>query len=207
MQSRETQITLVKWTNAGGQTKRANERSFVCRPPAWQRWRNVKSAFWPEFSSSSPSWFLKLPCTPSTRIRRILKTHIFICTYFYTDSCGLGFKPLWGAVLKRCGFGNRFYWFRVNESRFVFKFISFQKYPGNVEGTWMSYHDPKAARRQFCVSKLKAITSSWPLKRELHMNPKTKKQFFLHESAFCSHETSESAHRNRIFLKPLSRVV
>ena len=24
MQSRETQITMVKWTNAGGQTKRAN---------------------------------------------------------------------------------------------------------------------------------------------------------------------------------------
>ena len=29
MQSRETQITMVKWTNAGGQTKRAN----VYRPP------------------------------------------------------------------------------------------------------------------------------------------------------------------------------
>ena len=36
MQSRETQITMVKWTNAGGQTKRANERSFVYRPPAWR---------------------------------------------------------------------------------------------------------------------------------------------------------------------------
>ena len=43
MQSRETQITMVKWTNAGGQTKRANERSFVYRPPAWRRWRNVKT--------------------------------------------------------------------------------------------------------------------------------------------------------------------
>ena len=45
MQSRETQITMVKWTNAGGQTKRANERSFVCRPPAWRRWRNVKTTY------------------------------------------------------------------------------------------------------------------------------------------------------------------
>ena len=36
-QSRETQITIAKWTNAGGQTKRANERSFVYRPPAWRR--------------------------------------------------------------------------------------------------------------------------------------------------------------------------
>ena len=35
MQSRETQITMVKWTNAGGQTKWANERSFY-RPPAWK---------------------------------------------------------------------------------------------------------------------------------------------------------------------------
>ena len=43
MHPRETQITMVKWTNAGGQTKRANERSFVYRPPAWRRWRNVKT--------------------------------------------------------------------------------------------------------------------------------------------------------------------
>ena len=42
-QSRETQITMVKWTNAGGQTKRANERSFVYRPPPLRRWRNVKT--------------------------------------------------------------------------------------------------------------------------------------------------------------------
>ena len=45
MQSRGTQITMVKWTNAGGQTKRANERSFVYRPPAWRRWRNVKTTY------------------------------------------------------------------------------------------------------------------------------------------------------------------
>ena len=45
MQSRETQITMVKWTNAGGQTKRANERSFVYRPPAWRRWRHVKTTY------------------------------------------------------------------------------------------------------------------------------------------------------------------
>ena len=44
-QSRETQITVVKWTNAGGQTKQANERSFVYRPPAWRRWRNVKTTY------------------------------------------------------------------------------------------------------------------------------------------------------------------
>ena len=43
MRSRETQITMVQRTNAGGQTKRANERSFVYRPPAWRRWRNVKT--------------------------------------------------------------------------------------------------------------------------------------------------------------------
>ena len=43
MQSRETQITVVKWTNAGVQTKGANEPSFVDRPPAWRRWRNVKT--------------------------------------------------------------------------------------------------------------------------------------------------------------------
>ena len=36
---------MVKWTNAGGQTKRANERSFVYSPPAWRRWRNVKTTY------------------------------------------------------------------------------------------------------------------------------------------------------------------
>ena len=45
MQSRETQITMVKWTDAGGQTKRANERSFAYRPPVWRRWRNVKTTY------------------------------------------------------------------------------------------------------------------------------------------------------------------
>ena len=41
------------------------------------------------------------------------------------------------------------------------------------------------------------------------MNPdifQTAKFMFLCESAFRPHETSESAHRNGIFLKPLSRV-
>ena len=34
------------WTRTcGGQTKRANERSFVYRPPAWRRWRNVKTTY------------------------------------------------------------------------------------------------------------------------------------------------------------------
>ena len=45
MESRETQIAMVKWTNAGGQTKRANERSFVYRPPARRWWRNVKTTY------------------------------------------------------------------------------------------------------------------------------------------------------------------
>ena len=45
MQSRETQITMVKWTNAGGQTKGADEQSFVYRPPAWRLWRNVKTTY------------------------------------------------------------------------------------------------------------------------------------------------------------------
>ena len=31
--------------------------------------------------------------------------------------------------------------------------------------------------------------------------------FFLHQSTFRPHETSESAHRNHFFLKPLSTVV
>ena len=38
----ETQITMVKWTNAGGQTKQANEGSFVYRTPAWRRWQTWK---------------------------------------------------------------------------------------------------------------------------------------------------------------------
>ena len=37
MHPRETQITMVKSRNAGGQTKRANEQSFVYRPPVWRR--------------------------------------------------------------------------------------------------------------------------------------------------------------------------
>ena len=36
---------MLKCTNAGGQTKRANERLFVCCPPAWRRRRNVKTTF------------------------------------------------------------------------------------------------------------------------------------------------------------------
>ena len=70
MQSRETQITMVKWTNAGGQTKRANERSFVYRPPAWRRWRNVKTTYgWvedelprPTFQNASPPPYCRMYC-------------------------------------------------------------------------------------------------------------------------------------------------
>ena len=36
---------MKKWTNVSGQTKPANERSFVYRPPAWRRWRNVKTTY------------------------------------------------------------------------------------------------------------------------------------------------------------------
>ena len=56
MQSRDTQITMVKWTNAGGQTKRANERSFVYRPPALRRWRNVKTPYWKGLLIHSSLW-------------------------------------------------------------------------------------------------------------------------------------------------------
>ena len=70
MQSRETQITMVKWTNAGGQTKRANERSFVYRPPAWRRWRNVKTTYgWvedelprPTFQNAPPPPYCRMYC-------------------------------------------------------------------------------------------------------------------------------------------------
>ena len=38
-------IAFNKCTNCGGQTKRANERIFVYRPPAWRRCRNVKATY------------------------------------------------------------------------------------------------------------------------------------------------------------------
>ena len=60
MQSRETQKTMVKWPNAGGQTKRANERSFVYPPPAWRRWRNVKTTYSGNTISGKPVAFLWL---------------------------------------------------------------------------------------------------------------------------------------------------
>ena len=58
MQSRETQITMVKWTNAGGQVKRANERLFVYRPPAWRLWRNVKTTYNAEKDTTLLLFFL-----------------------------------------------------------------------------------------------------------------------------------------------------
>ena len=44
--------------------------------------------------------------------------------------------------------------------------------------------------------------------RPVHTNPGTFETayFYLDESAFQSHETSESAHRTRIFLRPLCKV-
>ena len=53
MHPRETQITMVKSRNAGGQTKRANERSFVyrhqyggddvtCKPPIPSEWKDAR---------------------------------------------------------------------------------------------------------------------------------------------------------------------
>ena len=46
---------MVKWRNAGGQTKRANEQSFVYRPPAWRRWRNVKTTY---YVLTNQAWFV-----------------------------------------------------------------------------------------------------------------------------------------------------
>ena len=48
---------MLKWANAGRQTKRANERSFFYSPPAWRRWRNVKTTY----LSSGVMWPNLLP--------------------------------------------------------------------------------------------------------------------------------------------------
>ena len=47
-----------------------------------------------------------------TQIRTFLKPHIF-----FLDSCECGFKPLWRAASKQCGFGVRILWFRVGEGK------------------------------------------------------------------------------------------
>ena len=41
----QTEITMMKCANAGGRTKRTNERSIVFRPPAWSRWHRVKTTY------------------------------------------------------------------------------------------------------------------------------------------------------------------
>lgn len=46
----------------------------------------------------------------STRIWTGLKTH------FFSDACGRNFKNLWREVLRSCGFGERIYWFCVDEN-------------------------------------------------------------------------------------------
>ena len=76
MQCRETQITMVKWTNAGGQTKRANERSFVYRPAAWRRWRNVKTTYY--FLSLS---YFVLAWTSASRLTNLPKHITFSMTF------------------------------------------------------------------------------------------------------------------------------
>ena len=35
---------------------------------------------------------------------------------FFSDACGRGFKNLWREVLRSCGFGERIYWFCVDEN-------------------------------------------------------------------------------------------
>ena len=57
-QSLETEIAMVKRSNAGGRTKRANERSIVYSPPAWRRWRNVKTTY---------CWMQSIKCFISSR--------------------------------------------------------------------------------------------------------------------------------------------
>ena len=76
MQSRETQITIVKWTNAGGQTKRANERSFVYRRPAWRRWRNVKATYWTSLWQTLADTRARLQCNE----REIIYTNTSLIT-------------------------------------------------------------------------------------------------------------------------------
>lgn len=142
---------------------------------------------------------IKLRYSPSTQPRRFLKPHIFIYIYFYTDSCGLGFKPLRGTVLKRCRSTN-FTGFVWTEGRSIFKFISFQKYPGSCGLGLNQSPQPKLTDGNSCrlfvevliSTTKKAITSSWPLKRKLHQNPKTKNIFFTRNQWI-------GAHRNRIF--------
>ena len=56
-----------------------------------------------------------------------------------------------------------------------------------------------------------AFITTWAPSRETYARPHASGYFwnrnlFLFESAFCLQETSESAERNRIFLKPPSRV-
>ena len=46
--SNNGEINKCWWTN-----KRANELSFVCRPQAWRRWRNVKTTY---FLTTSIVW-------------------------------------------------------------------------------------------------------------------------------------------------------
>ena len=80
MQSRKTQITMVKWTNAGGQTKRANEQSFVYRPPAWRRWRNVKTTV--SEPACSSQFNLQWAGPHLRRNATHLRTFCFLRSYF-----------------------------------------------------------------------------------------------------------------------------
>ena len=54
--------------------------------------------------------------------------------FLYPDLCRRCLTLLWRAVLKRCGFGERIHWFRVNRRPIEVKKKNprFQKYPGPV---------------------------------------------------------------------------
>ena len=53
--------------------------------------------------------------------------------FLYPDLSGRRLTLLWRAVWKRCGFGERIHWFRVNRRPIqVKKTPGFQKYPGPV---------------------------------------------------------------------------
>ena len=63
---------------------------------------------------------------------------IFETTIFYPDSCGRGLKPICIPVSKRCGFGKRVHWFRVDERLIRVKKSAVQKIARFVS-TWTNY--------------------------------------------------------------------
>lgn len=135
---------------------------------------------------------IKLRYSPSTQPRRFLKPHIFIYIYFYTDSCGLGFKPLRGTVLKRCRSTN-FTGFVWTEGRSIFKFIPFQKYPGSCGLGLNQLPQPKLTDGNSCRLFVEILIST--TKKQLLLPGHWKESFtrILKPKTFFLHETSESA--------------